>query len=265
MRDQYASLPSVLGQLQQRTSLRANVERWWQSQGWPIPDFLPPVDQPSAFLLRQVATARFEDIAFSLMARAAGLQPIWGEYTSDTYAIASHFKRSLVHRTVTDGRNKHGHARTQTHQLFADANKLQGQRLADIRLGDGSSLVDFHHELQSQLVPGRVERFDASDILASAGLHHARDYYAFTFSWFIAHGVLFEDFHTSDGRDAKEDRFVANVVEPAWEVVRRQFNAVPLIVALPWWKELAFYPKTSAWQDHKMIPPTFLTSIGFVG
>lgn len=264
MQQHYTSVRAAHEQLIRREALRSQVEAWWRSRGWSAPSFLPPVEQPSAFLLRHVATARFEDIVFSLMAQAAGLQPLWGEYTSDTFAAASSYKRSLVNRTVTSGRNRHGHAITRADRLVADVNKLQRQRLCDIETEDGRSLVELHHTLQDTLLPAPVQRFDSSATFCEAGFRSAKDYYTFCLSWFIAHGVLFDDFHGGES-GGKLSAFVTDTVEPAWNEVRRTFDAAPLIVALPWWKELAFYPDTPAWNHHQMIPPEFLSALGHVG
>lgn len=264
MRDHYVPFKAALDQLRRREALRYEVERWWQRRGWPIPDFLPPVDRPSGFLLRHVATARFEDIVFSLMAQAAGLEPLWGEYTTDTFAAASSFKRSLVNRTTTTGRNRHGHAETRTDRRVEDVNKLHKQRLCDIQLVSGEALVDFHHHLQDTLLPKPVRRFNSSELFRQAGFRSAKDYYVFCLSWFIAHGVLFDDFHGGES-GGKLDVFVRDTVEPAWAEVRHAFDIAPLIVALPWWKELGYYPTSSSWQDHHMIPPEFLSSLGPIG
>ena len=264
MRDHYVPFKTALDQLRRREALRPVVETWWEKRGWPIPDFLPPPDRPSGFLLRHVATARFEDVVFLLMARAAGLEPLWGEYTRDTFAASSSFKRSLVNRTVTNGRNRHGHAQTRNDRLVRDVNKLHKTRLSDITLTDGQPLVAFHHALQDRLLPEPARRFDSSDTFRRAGFQSAKDYYVFCLSWFVAHGVLFDDFHGGESGD-KLDGFVLNTVEPAWEEVRRTFDVGPLIVALPWWKELAFYPTSNSWQDHRMIPPEFLQTLGLTG
>ena len=259
MQSHYADLQTVRERLMRRQSMRGRVEEWWEKRGWPIPTIFTGASDPIACLLRHVATARYEDILFSLMAHHADLIPVWGELTRDVFSHASPFKRSLVRREIACG--KIGHPRVRKERLVPDLNALSRRPLREIQTTNGRSLIDVHHELQETLVPGPVQRFDVSSLYEAQRLLTPADYYPYLFSWFIAHGVLFEDFHGGES-GTQLGGFTTTVVEPAWRMVRQQFDLEPLIIKLPWWRELGYYPADRQWESYGGIPSHQLHALG---
>ncbi|MEN9557910.1 MAG: hypothetical protein RL141_279 [Candidatus Parcubacteria bacterium] len=241
----------------ERQELRKQVEQWWKKRGWIAPAFLRQYDTPIGCLLRQVATARYEDCAFKLLAEYAGLKPVWLELTRDRFITGSDAKRSLVLRRVAHDSDHQ--IRTKRERLIGDISSVNGQQIREITLSDGRALTSFHHDVQDTILPGPVERHDLSALYEQLGLLSPHAYYPFVLSWFIAHAVMFEDFHGGES-GAKLDGFTAKVVEPAWEEIVRVFGVPPLIIKLPWWTELGFYPANTNWRTHRALKNTHLLS-----
>lgn len=236
----YVGLDSATAMLAARQPFREQVEAWWLSRGWGLPPFFVANQEPVAALCRQVATARYEDVVFAGLAKRAGLRPVWPEYLGDTFVDSNSYKRSLVHRHICRGIGKRGGLKLGLEKLAAPA-ECNGRQLRDIVVGhERRPLTNYHHEVQNQIISDAV-RFDVTAWLKSIDGGRASDYYAASLSLFIAHGVLFEDYHGGES-GGRLNGFTATVFEPAWRSVTERFGAAPLIVPLPWKPEFAYYP-----------------------
>lgn len=222
----------------QNSGVRERVEKWWREKGFDFPT-LPDVEN-MAVLARQVATCRFEDVVFREMAMASGLTPTWLEYSADRFFNISNYKRSLLHPYMSSGLNKKKELISKKERL-CDSTIWNGYPLRDIVTDTGISLVDHHHSLQN-LVFGEVVRQDLSDLLVR--MSGASGYYPFYLSLFLAHGVLFEDYHGGESGRVLS-RFTEDTFEPAWRYVFEEFGLTPIIVALPWWDGMQYYPDSS--------------------
>ena len=225
-------------ELESRRAQRLQIEAWWEALGVPQP---PPeimaVERP-AVLARHVATARYEDLVFNALARRVGLTPVWPELVGDGFACQSPFKRQLVHRRLCAGRGRRGGLKI-SRENFLDILPADRVPLANIARSDGKTLVAYHHELQEIFLPG-ARRCDFSAMMYAAG-KRAQDYYPVAMSIYIAHAVLFEDYHGGESGE-KLDGFTSRVFEPAREFLIQKFGLAPLIVRMPWQDEFAFYP-----------------------
>lgn len=239
----YISASQAQEKLRQRTHLRAQVEAFWTENGLPFPAELRSGGY--AGMGRHVPTFRFEDAVFTLMAESAGLQPTWIGYEQDKFVVQSNVKRSLLRPQLTERTNKHGAPIARTRKLVPNPDWFHGMALGNIRTDDGRLMVDWHSERLHRAVP-QARCYDMSHISAHWG-GRAENYYTAYLSLFVAHGVLFEDYHGGESGDAL-DSFTARVFEPAAARVEQLFGVNPLVVALPWWPELALYP-SGAWLD----------------
>lgn len=93
----YYSADEAVGELEKRQAdhnLITHIEEWRNAHGI----VLPQIDAIGrlAFFARQIATCRYEDIVFQNIAHAAGLTPIWIEFTEDKFVASSPYKRSLA-------------------------------------------------------------------------------------------------------------------------------------------------------------------------
>lgn len=237
----YFSQNEAKEELQKREAMKQRVEEWWQSQRISIPGWLFQWQQPTAVLARSIATLRIEDAAFILQAEAAELQPFWLEYTADKFSNQSPYKQALVLRRLCH-RGGRKQQLIMVKEQLADSNLLTGQRLHDIRLRDGQTLIDFHHQWLLDRHPD-AQFHDASAWLAQIGWD-AKSYYTLYLSLFVAHAVLFEDF--SEAR--KLGGFLHYTVLPAYERVCQQFGVDPLIVQL-WGHENEDFYFTQNWRE----------------
>ena len=269
----YAKLENARAIRDERREVRTDVESWWQSEGWQFPP-LPEI-WPAGYLVHQIATARYEDCVFVAMAQKAGLLPVWGQYIEDKFATTvSNLKRSYVVGQFCSGRGRKGGPKTDRHEYLRLANhshpkyevhrvidEWRGRKLSEITdPSTGENLVTRHNAFQDRTFGiDASRRFDISAFYKQGEPKvKAEDYYPRYLSIFVGHGVLFEDYHGGES-GAELGGFTETVFEPAFKEVRERFGVCPLIVPLPWWPELAYYPHPDAGdcRTHGFFPPEF--------
>lgn len=245
----YVSNSQAADLLATRHNLRTTVEEWWQEKGWGIPAL--PMHQNMTILARHIGTFRYEDALFFEMAQQAGLHPAWMEYRGDRMFAGSNSKRSLCHPKMSEGRrNKNDELIVATRKL-TNPNQWEGKRLDTILFENGQPMIEWHNAHQNSMLTGEsFSRFDITPWYRAIG--SVKEYYVGLLSLFIAHGVLFEDYHGGESAGGL-DAFTQEVFTPAWELVRNQFGVKPLIIKLPWWPELGYYPSTTSWREHGVI------------
>jgi len=248
----YTDLTDARAVLESRQDLIPEVERYWREEGWRVPDF-PHVGR-AGYLCRNIATFRYEDAVFLLLCRAAGLEPCWLEYVTDKYSSQSSVKHSYLRYLRCCGRGRNGGPKVEKVSPVRRLGWLDGHRLCDITLDDGTPLVEHHHAIFDRFAPPD-RRCDISDWLSAIG--RARDYYVASVSLFVAHGVLFEDYHGGESGD-KLDAFTTDVFEPAFDRVFERFGVRPIIVRMPWFTEMKYYPADLDWRGHGIIPDEYL-------
>lgn len=242
----YTTVANAQTELHTRKQLQTQVEAWWKKENIPL---LPlPLDLSLGILARQVATARYEDLLFKKQAQQAGLTPMWLENTRDLFTSKSSYKRTLLQPMFCAGR--HGRGLKLRKQTLADPNKWQNQPLAEIAQG---AVVETLHAHQARIL-GQVLRIDggawAQALSQGKG---ARGYYRYYLSLFLAHGVLFEDYDSGESDQSGLSNFKEQIFAPAQAELKQRFGAAPLIVPLPWWPELAYYPLDNTWPEHGII------------
>lgn len=148
----YVVQEDARGLLAQRLRLRAAVEECWKAQGFVFPSaFLG--NQFVGFVSRHLATARYEDCAFILLAEQAGLAPVWSTYVRDRFVTHSPVKASYVLPRIVTGFSPRGFPEIQKVRL-ADARKIEERRLSlnEIFVDDDHEdvplmLTEWHHAL----------------------------------------------------------------------------------------------------------------------
>lgn len=219
----------------QRSGAKDKVVEFWHRQNLPLPT-LPTVERP-AVLARQVATGRFEDILFRELALGGGLTPTWWEYTADKFASVSPYKRNLMHPVCVRKTQKGLHQQT---KKLGQPHQWEKRPLKEVVSKEGVSLVEWHHQRRDEILGPSV----VVDVPGYA--------YPLFLSLFVAHAVLFEDYHGGESGD-ELDGFTKRRFEPSWQKVADELGMEPLIVRMPWWPELALYPETQDWRQYGII------------
>ena len=251
-RKYYVPLECARKELVKRIALRRNVEVWWLDELKVTPPDIELFEVPTAIFLRQLATCRYEDIVFCLLARKAELLPLWLEYTGDKMVQHSSLKRTYLRRQICYGRGRNGGFRPFAIHRLADIPASGGKRLNEIETTDGP-LHEVHRQLQKQVIPG-ARREDLTPWYLS--IPKERRYDAML-SLSVAHSVIFEDYHAGESGD--ELTILRNeVFEPAWKRVAALFGAKPLMVQMPWRQEFAWYPADDSWHEHGIVPEELL-------
>ena len=225
-------------ELHVRSKLRAEVERFWESNNIAFPALMQQ-HRAVAAIGRSLPTFRFEDAVFTMMAEGAGLSPTWFTYVDDKFVTKSSVKRSLLRPALTQKLDKHGKPITLNKSLVARMDDWSMKPLSSVRTADGQSLIEWHRRRLLTAVP-EAPIVDMSEECQRWG-GNAQYYYEGYLSLFIAHGVLFEDYHGGESGNELHG-FTARIFEPAVANLERRFGVKPLITPLPWWNELSFYP-----------------------
>lgn len=249
----YIQTSQAANLLASRHNLRTAVEDWWKEQGWGIPPL--PEHRDMAILARHIGTFRYEDALFFEMTHEAGLHPVWMEYRGDKMFTGSNSKRSLCHPKLSEGRRNKNNELIVVTQKLTNPSQWEGKQLDTILFESGQPMIGWHNAHQDKMLAGeQYSRFDITPWYRTIG--QVREYYIGLLSLFVSHGVLFEDYHGGESGGGL-DSFTQEVFTPAWELVRNKFGVEPLIVKLPWWPELGYYPSTINWREHGVIPPEF--------
>lgn len=243
----YTNIGDAIGMLQERqaSGLAERVEGWWVERGRSRPP-LPQTLGRYAFWARQVATYRFEDALFELMARSIGCDPFWMEFTSDLFCTASEFKRSFGSPRILLSETARGGKKMCKPSLI-DPTRSEGVPMNELVTKSGASLVELHHVLHRRMTD--AQRVECSDwyqrILCNDWSAHPHrtsiSRYSALLSTAVAHGIFFENFDDCSG-DVNMTRFVQCFVEPALSTLRAVFGVEPIIVCVPWHDDLALYP-----------------------
>lgn len=247
----YISASQAYGKLKERRELCQEVERFWEKQGIEFPVSLKPGG--FAALGRHVPTFRFEDAVFIAMAEQASLSPTWLAYTEDKFVTQSNVKRSLLRPKLVWRRNKKGEFIPKTEKLVANPDWFHKHPLSAICTNNGQSLVEWHKQRLLAAYP-QANVYDLSTICRQWG-GCADEYYLAYLSLFLAHGVLFEDYHGGESGECL-DNFTSGVFEPAVSSLERMFGEKPLVVSMPWWPDLGYYPDGEwlrDWRKHEVL------------
>jgi len=239
----YTPLNKAIKELKLRRQDESIINRTNEFLGGILPKGFP--DEPPACLLRQVASCRYEDLAFARLAESAGLTPFWPTYLDDSYISINPDKVNYIRMKIKVSENHN-------HKLKAvrDMNKLDHEKpemgkLETKYLSDDGTpvlLPDLHLEMRRAVFPQYATNvFDNSAWYKSQRLKWSH-YYNSIFALFVCHGVMFEDYH--DGPNASSlAKFTKRVVEPAFDLVCREIGLEPLMVQFPWQKGYELYPK----------------------
>lgn len=189
----------------------------------------PKSGQPYGILFRQVATPTHEILHFIKMAKLLKLEPLIVEYGADKFVSSGNmYKRALgkmpiYQHTGSDGRD------IVTYKTVVDFNTNVGKRLCDVQCLDGTSLMEFHHDLFERITKRRVDSIciDCSDWFHSHG-GNARAYYESFLKVFIKDSILFEMFEPTEA----VKQFLDDVIVPGYAKVRDEYGVKPLVVRL---------------------------------
>jgi hypothetical protein len=223
----YTPLAQAISELRHRRNDPVLMTSVANSFGGKVPE--PFQAEARAVLVRSVAACDLEFLHFTRLAGEAGLLPVVFEDVEDRFSTQAADKIGLVKLHFLRQYDRHGNPVILTKKI-ADMPGCDGMRFRDVPTAWGESLVDFHHRLLGKYSPVPVEVFRDMDwhtrnVGAAQG---AREYYDFLFSYFICHGIQFENYIT----DSHEQRFFEEIVLPAWLRAQERFGVRPLVVEL---------------------------------
>lgn len=231
----YIELEESRQELKRRDLLKTEVEKMWCDLGVPFP---LRFTNPTAVVGKH-PMFRIESVAAIHMAEQAGLDIAWLAYKDDLFVSISKIKRSVVKPVMTDRFDKSGEFIVRNKSLVTDLNAYHRKPMDSILTGDDVKVLDYHRDRLLSVCP-QVTIFDISTWTKMLG-GNASFYYEAYLSLFVAHAVLFEDYHGGES-DGVLSAFTQEVVEPAIIKIKKRFGVNPLIVKLPWKPHYAFHP-----------------------
>lgn len=237
----YTSLDEAKKEIWHRWNDKELIKKVEEFLGAYIPDFLKK--GPRALLVRQLTACDTEFFHFLDLAKSINLKPTFVEYLTDKFATNNPDKYHLGKLYFDEGKGKNGGSKIKVMRIV-NFNKFEGKKLQDVETIWNEKLVDFHHKILGSIEPLQKDNiYEISDWIKSNG-GTARKIYKKYFTWFICHGVLFENFLLNH----EELEFTEKVVLPSMHTLQKKFGIKPLIVPvipiedqynLYWW----CYPK----------------------
>jgi len=191
--------------------------------GKSIPNFLK--GKPRALLVRQITSPDIEFFQFLDLIKLISLKPLFVEFKEDKFTSCNPDKYYRCKLVFFNGKGKNG------------GNKIHSKKIADIDLFDGkkikqvktiwkNSLLDFHHNLIKKACPSATHNIvDVSNWVKKNG-KTADKFYLKYLTWFVYHGILFENFAIKD----KDSAFTKKIVLPSIKKIEKEFGLKPLIV-----------------------------------
>lgn len=222
----YVELPDAKSILNNRKSLRGEVEEWWSSIGLEFPSHLS-----NCGLLGRDPMARVEFFKFYQMCEQIGLSSACIEASGELF-VSSKPKMSMAHPKIF---------------RFSQKGSIitQKRKLINIQDHDGKSsigetgILGFHRERMEGVLPD-LEIWDMSKFVQT--WKDLNLYYQFYLSLAVAHGVLFEDYHGVGESGNCLSNFTEEVFEPAFHWLEKKFGVSPMIVSLPWKNTYNLHP-----------------------
>lgn len=229
LEDLVTPLPEAMEELERRLKDRELLKRVENYLQGDIPEhFQQP---PILYLARHVATPNLETLRFLHLVEPLGLKTVIGQDLKDRFVSQNVLKKSLCKMRISKGieSGQGGFFENFETVHIADINECNGKQLSEVRTNWGQPLPSFHKELFSKLTRIPVNIVDDSPWIDRHGRGDIVAHYKDFLALFVTHGILFEDYLLDN---AQEERFVNEVLRPAFIHVKETFGVQPLIARL---------------------------------
>jgi len=257
----YLTLAQAKAALIERKHMRKEIELWWKTRGWSVPEALHTFGLVAAFGKPAVATRRYEDVLFLEYAKAGGFDPVWMVYNQCAFSSESPFKRRLLHPTFFERRGGRSGNIVTRKQKLAGIEVNRTKPIANIMLDSGVPLVEYHRGLHRSFGLPDQSVINLSACYAQFD-NIPREYYKAYLTFFIAHCALVENFEIDRDEETAPQlaRFVDEVFLPAHKEISDLFGVAPIIVHFPWHESLQYYvpDNVNNWREHGVIPEHLL-------
>lgn len=181
--------------------------------------------EPLAIIFRQLATPNFEFLRFSELAQEVDLNPLCLEYKSDKFCTRNPDKVFLGKMIFHNGTGRNGGSKTVSTKVI-DFEDNDMKSFKEIKTVWKEEFIAFHHRIISQDLD-HIQCKDNTAWFRKMGPKPS-EYYHHFLSFFICHGILFENFLD----DGDESVFTREIVRPAFHNISAHFGLKPLIVRL---------------------------------
>lgn len=180
-------------------------------------------DSPKALLCRSIASPDNGLNFFVDCCHYLNLRPLVIEYPEDKYVVINEEKRGLTKLRITrqDGKLEFID--------IVDSNKEQGKKMSEVvtNFGDHNKLLNFHHDLLKKHYKDVILKDYSNWFKRFSG---PKDYYYYYLLNFVAHGVYFEVFDTTDSD--REKSFVNQNVILNIKKIKDFTGLDPIVVKL---------------------------------
>ncbi len=186
----------------------------------------PFLKEPRGICTSHVATPNWFFFSFFDKTKEIGLKPIVFEYLDDLFVTTNFDKASLAKMVFYHGKDDHGDMLTSSRHVIDLGGKNEKKKIKELCTLWGENFVDFHHRATNEFCED-VEIYDGSEWYHKMGKRPS-DYYKYVLAFYLRNGILFENYLLNE----KEEKFIKNVLIPAFEFVKNEFGIKPLIVPL---------------------------------
>lgn len=222
--DIYTPLEEAREEIQRRwkdKELKKKVDKFLKGN---IPAILQ--NSPKAMCTLQVATPNWALLHFIDEAKEVGLEALIFEYLEDIFVTTNFDKASMAKMVFFHGRDNHGDMITTSRHIIDLNGKHEKKKIIDITTLWGDNFVDFHH-LAFKTFCKDAHICDGSEFYKNMG-KCAKEYYPYILALYIRNGILFENYLLNK----HEEKFMREVLFPAFKFVEKKFGLKPLIVPI---------------------------------
>ncbi|MCK9578013.1 hypothetical protein M0R01_00790 [bacterium] len=156
VQDSESLAKEIMVRQENREQIEKRINDWVISE-WGIPNFTSIIsdvlplqsDVPYGALCRQVATARIEEVSFSMVCKLLGLKSLDLTYNEDAFSTSNRDKVHLLKLPVIIGHSKSGQPIVKYQKIvdFPQTGKLLNRISID---GNGTNLPKYHRSLRIQ-------------------------------------------------------------------------------------------------------------------
>ena len=219
--DIYTPVDEALAELRRRRD-RGLIHQVHEALVGDVPRYL--IEHECFVLSRHIATPNNEALYVLTSAERAGATAVFSQDSGDKFTSVNNLKRRLARPELHRARD------TATGGAFrrvdlVDVAAAENSPLEDVVTRDGRPLVDFHNSLFARLEGRQFRVVDDRAWIDRNGRGHMQELYARYLLFFIAHGVLFEEFETPSDQHFKTD-----LILPLVATCKARFGVKPIIV-----------------------------------
>lgn len=218
----FTPMDEAIAQIQERRKDPRLVEKVKEYLDGYVPEYFE-ASTPLFYLQRFIATPNYELLHAAEMIKHTNLPLIVGQDFKSKFSANNELKLSLGKLPVIRGLSNNRDEIIENFTII-DFNASNGKPLNTIKTKFGSSLMDFHHSLLSEVELPNVRYVDESHWIDNNHRDNIFEQYKKVWALLCVHGIMLESYVPADYF------FFDHVIYPTFKEVEKELGMTPLVV-----------------------------------